>query len=120
MNSTARNAMFSRLIYLACMVLLTTILSTSVAEEARDWMAAIKREPPTGGESRDLMRKWTEYVVAHHVKRDEKSPQRGMVYEYFDVKKKGQFDQFVQGEQLDTMHDGAWLIAALCEAYRVN
>ena len=40
-----------------------------------------------------------------------------MVYEYFDVKRKGQFDQWVQGEGLDTMHDGAWFAAALVNAY---
>jgi len=43
-----------------------------------------------------------------------------MVYEYFDVRRKGRFDQWVQGEGLDTMHDGAWLAAAMVNAYRAT
>jgi hypothetical protein len=33
----------------------------------------------------------------------QQAPQRGMIYEYYDVKNK----PWVQGEGLDTMHDGA-------------
>jgi hypothetical protein len=53
------------------------------------------------------------------MKRDD-SPQRGMVYEYFHVARQGQPDQFPEGEGLDTMHDGAWLAAALVTAYRAT
>src|SRR5947199_8721462 len=48
------------------------------------------------------------------------SQQRGMVYEYLDMSRLGQRDQFVQGEALDTMHDGAWLAAALATACRAT
>ncbi|MFO0929753.1 MAG: hypothetical protein U0736_22475 [Gemmataceae bacterium] len=43
-----------------------------------------------------------------------------MVYEYFAPARKGQVDQWVQGEALDTMHDGAWLAAALTAAHRAT
>lgn len=66
------------------------------------------------------MRELAEIVFKHHLKRNADSPQRGMVYEYFDVKRAGEFDQFVQGEALDTMHDGAWLAAAMASAYRAT
>jgi hypothetical protein len=66
------------------------------------------------------MRQLAQYVFDHHLKKNPDSPQRGMVYEYFDVRREGQFDQFVQGEGLDTMHDGAWLAAALAHAYRAT
>ena len=39
-----------------------------------------------------------------------------MVYEYFNTTRAGQFDQWIQGEALDTMHDGAWFAAALVNA----
>jgi hypothetical protein len=55
-------------------------------------------------------------VFDNHLCQDAKSPMRGMVYEYLDVARKGQYDQWVQGEGLDTMHDGAWLAAALVSA----
>ncbi|MGC3972119.1 MAG: hypothetical protein QM775_33705 [Pirellulales bacterium] len=65
------------------------------------------------------MRRLAEYVVEHHLKRDD-SPQRGMIYEYYRPKSRGQVDQYVQGEALDTMHDGAWFAAALVAAYRAT
>lgn len=43
-----------------------------------------------------------------------------MIYENLDFAKKGQADQFVQGEALDTMHDGAWLGCALASAARAT
>src|SRR5262245_26995973 len=75
---------------------------------------------PTAAEVSAFMLALARYVHDHHLKRDEKSPQRGMVYEYFDVKRQGQFDQWVQGEALDTMHDGAWLAAALARTHRTT
>jgi hypothetical protein len=46
--------------------------------------------------------------------------QRGMIYEYFHVARQGQHDQFIQGEGLDTMHDGAWFAVAMAGAYRAT
>ena len=43
-----------------------------------------------------------------------------MIYEYFHVARKGQHDQFIQGEGLDTMHDGAWFAVAMVNAYRAT
>ena len=46
----------------------------------------------------------------------QQAPQRGMIYEYYDVKNK----PWVQGEGLDTMHDGAWFAVAMVNAYRAT
>src|SRR5205823_2585358 len=66
------------------------------------------------------MKKLAQFGFEHHLKTDANSEQRGMVYEYLDISRLGQRDQFVQGEALDTMHDGAWLAAALASAYRAT
>lgn len=74
----------------------------------------------TADETRAFMKRLAQFVFDNHMKRDAKSAQRGMIYEYFWVERKGQPDQFVQGEALDTMHDGAWFGAALVNAYRAT
>ncbi len=84
------------------------------------WTKAHERGPLTADETCAFMRELTQYVFDHHLKRDERSPQRGMVYEYFNTKRAGQHDQWIQGEALDTMHDGAWFAAALVNAYRAT
>ena len=66
------------------------------------------------------MRERRRFVFDNYLKKDRDSEQQGMVYEYFNVPRKGQFDQFIQGEALDTMHDGAWLAAALATAARAT
>src|SRR5947209_8119157 len=76
--------------------------------------------PPTAAETRAFMKELLHTVRDLHLKRDPQSPQVGMVYEYVDVTKKGKLGQWVQGEALDTMHDGAWLAAALAQAYRAT
>ncbi|MGH7342349.1 MAG: hypothetical protein ACREKH_17830, partial [Candidatus Rokuibacteriota bacterium] len=72
----------------------------------------------TADETRGFMKRLAQFVFDHHLKKDEKSEQRGMVYEYFDTAKAGRLGQWVQGEALDTMHDGAWFAAALGTAAR--
>lgn len=84
------------------------------------WTKAHERSPLSADETRAFMRELTQYVFDHHLKRDERSAQRGMVYEYFNTKRAGQHDQWIQGEALDTMHDGAWFAAALVNAYRAT
>lgn len=76
--------------------------------------------PPTAQETRRFMKKLAGYVVENHLKRDAKSPQRGMVYEYFNPGKMGRADQWVQGEALDTMHDGAFFALALATAHKAT
>ena len=49
--------------------------------------------PLTADETREFMKRLATFVAENHLKKDEKSEQRGMVYEYFDVKRKGQVDQ---------------------------
>lgn len=100
-------------------------LAFSCAASAADWWdapwtKAHERGPLSAEETRTFMRELTQYVFDHHLKRDEKSPQRGMVYEYFNPKRAGQHDQWIQGEALDTMHDGAWFAAALVNAHRAT
>jgi hypothetical protein len=101
---------------------LATVLSLILpsAGSGAEWTKADRQQPPTADETRALMKQLLRYVEKHHLKKDEKSEQRGMVYEYFDTRRAGQFDQWVQGEALDTMHDGAWLAAALVNAYRAT
>jgi hypothetical protein len=82
--------------------------------------AAAARPPMTEQEARAFIRALAEYVRENHLKTDPKSAQKGMVYEYFDTTRKGQFDQWVQGEALDTMHDAAWLAMAMANAYRAT
>ncbi|MBL8827129.1 MAG: hypothetical protein JNM18_09090 [Planctomycetaceae bacterium] len=91
-----------------------TLTLTLVAASAR------AAEPLTIDESQAFMRQLAQYVFEHHLKQVDSSPQRGIVYEYYDVTRAGQPDRFVQGEALDTMHDGAWLLAALVQAERVT
>ncbi len=101
----------------------TVLLSAGAAEEspgAPGWTTAWQRGPLSAEETRAFMKQLARYVFDNHLKKDPNSPQRGMVYEYFDTRRKGHFDQFVQGEGLDTMHDGAWLAAALVNAYRAT
>jgi hypothetical protein len=74
----------------------------------------------TVDETRDLMKRLARYVFDHHLKKNDGSEQRGMIYEYFDTSREGAFDRFVQGEALDTMHDGAWFTAALVNAARAT
>src|SRR4051794_24065672 len=75
-----------------------------------------RQRPMNAEETRAFMRKLAGFVEEHHLKKDEKSAQRGMIYEYFDVRKK----QWVQGEALDTMHDGAWFGAGMVAAYQAT
>ncbi|MCX5684621.1 MAG: hypothetical protein NT049_13165 [Planctomycetota bacterium] len=84
------------------------------------WAAAAQKGPMTADETRDFMKRLAQYVFDKHLKKDEKSQQRGMVYEYVNTKRLGEFDQAIQGEALDTMHDGAWLAAALVNACRAT
>lgn len=108
-------------------LLLAALLVSSVAGQEKPrqsvpaWATAHRDQaPPTAEQTQAMLREWARFVFDRHVKKNEESEQRGMVYEYFDVTRRGQFDQFVQGEALDTMHDGAWLAAALVNAYRAT
>ncbi len=89
-------------------------------------LASFPLSPPAAEEAmseqevRAFMRELAEYIEAHHLKKDPKSPQKGMVYEYVDTTKIGQEGQWIQGEALDTMHDGAWYAAAMVDAFRAT
>jgi hypothetical protein len=107
-----------------CIVIVLFLATTTSIARAQQpaepaWTRAHRAPPLTAEETRAFIRELAQFVFDHHMKKDESS-QRGMVYEYFDVERKGQFDQFVQGEALDTMHDGAWLAAAMVNAYRAT
>ncbi len=84
------------------------------------WTEAHCKPPMTADETRALIRRLTRFVVDHHLKKSEQSPQRGMIYEYFHVARQGQHDQFIQDEALDTMHDGAWFAVAMVNASRAT
>ena len=107
---------------LACVSFLPAapVVAQPKTDDPPAWAKAADEKPMSADEARAFMKELTAYVFDHHLRRDAKSAMRGMVYEYFDVARKGQFDQWVQGEALDTMHDGAWLAAALVNAYRAT
>lgn len=82
-------------------------------------LQADEPKPFTADETRAFMRQLCDFAVEHHMKRDD-SPQRGMMYEYLWWQKRGQPGQFIQGEALDTMHDGAWFANAMVNAHRAT
>lgn len=83
-------------------------------------LAGEDAQPPfTASEARAFIRQLCDTAIEHHMKRDG-SPQRGMMYEYLWWKKRGQPGQYIQGEALDTMHDGAWFGNALVNAFRAT
>ncbi len=71
-------------------------------------------------EAKVFMKTLAQHAVEHHMKKAANAPQRGMMYEYLWWKKRGQPGQFVQGEALDTMHDGAWFACAMANAFRAT
>jgi hypothetical protein len=71
---------------------------------------------PDAAETKAFMRALAAAVFDRHLKKTEGSEQRGMVYEYVDVPT----GRWIQGEALDTMHDGAWFGAALATAARAT
>ncbi len=94
------------------------------AAEPQPWEKAVAeaaaKKPMTVAEAEEFIRALHAYVRDNHLKTDPKSPQKGMVYEYFDTTRKGKPDQWVQGEALDTMHDGAWYAMAMVHAHRAT
>ena len=105
---------------------LLSLPSLGLAESASSgpaepvWTRAWRQGPLSADETKKLMRELAQFVHEQHLKKDKDSPQRGMIYEYYDTPRRGLSDQFVQGEALDTMHDGAWFAAALVNAHRVT
>lgn len=107
---------------LALLLAISSISSPALSfadEPDRSWLSAHQKPPLTAEETRALIKRLAKYVYENHLKASD-SPQKGMIYEYFDVRRKGEFDQFVQGEALDTMHDGAWFATAMVNAYRAT
>jgi hypothetical protein len=90
------------------------------AAESNTWTTASEAGPMSVREARTFMRELAGFVFDHHLKRAAASPQRGMIYEYYDTSRAGTLGQWVQGEALDTMHDGAWFAAAMVNAYRAT
>jgi len=88
---------------------------------APPWQNAAERKPRmTGDETRAFMKRLASFVFDNHLKKAQDSQQRGMIYEYFWVAKKGTNQQWIQGEALDTMHDGAWFAVAMVNASRAT
>src|SRR3954466_3778387 len=103
------------------LALLNSVTALAVdADRDPAWTEADKTAPMNAEETRAFMKQLAQYVFDHHLKKTEGSAQRGMTYEYFHVTRAGQFDQFIQGEALDTMHDGAWFAVAMVNAYRAT
>jgi len=101
-------------------LILAAGLAAGAAETPPAWEKAYLKGPMSADETRAFMKKLARFVVDNHMRKDPNSPVRGMIYEYLDTTRKGQPDQFVQGEALDTMHDGSWFAAAMVNAYRAT
>ena len=113
--------MISRSIPIAAAFLAAFPLCHAAETTAPEWQsAAARKQPMTIDETRAFMKRLATFVVENHMKRTDHSPQRGMIYEYFWVAQKGTQRQWIQGEALDTMHDGAWFAAAMCAATRAT
>ncbi len=106
------------------LLLCCTAISVASAETLPDrdaaWKNAHQQPAMNAEETRAFMKTLAQYVADHHLKKAENSPQRGMIYEYFRVSHAGLPDQFIVGEALDTMHDGAWFANAMVNAYRAT
>lgn len=102
------------------LILVASGASSAFADEPAWTRAADQKPAMTVDETRAFMKRLAKYVVEHHLKTDERSPQRGMIYEYFWVAKQGTPQQWIQGEALDTMHDGAWFACAMVNAFRAT
>src|SRR4051794_9254811 len=94
---------------LLALLAILTLAQRSLAEEFPTWTRAQQQPAFTADETKAFMKKLLLQVKENHLKRDPATAQKGMVYEYFDTTRKGKPGQWVQGEALDTMHDGAWL-----------
>lgn len=92
---------------------LKSLVITTIRKDGKE--EEIKKE-----EVKDFMKRLTQFVEKYHLKKDKSSQQYGMVYEYVNTEKIGELGQWIQGEGLDTMHDGAWFSASLCQAYRAT
>jgi len=66
------------------------------------WADAHRKPAMTAEDTRRFIRRLAQYVVDHHLKTAENSPQRGMIYEYFHVARQGQHDQFIQDSKRDS------------------
>ena len=126
LRTAPRSLATEALVLFASAVLLLLVSVSPAAAEAKRfddnaaWTKAHLKGPLNADQTRDFMKRLARYVEANHLKTDPKSPQRGMCYEYFDVNRKGEHNQWVQGEGLDTMHDGAWCAAAMVNAARAT
>lgn len=67
-------------------------------------------------EIRLFMKKLATFVAEKHMRTSKDTMQHGMIYEYRDMRKEKAPACFVQGEALDTMHDGAWFGVAMVNA----
>ena len=65
------------------------------ADEPAWTKAADTKKPMTAAEAKAFIRRLTQYVLDHHLRRDESSAQRGLIYEYFWVEKRGTPQQWI-------------------------
>jgi hypothetical protein len=111
----------SAFVFLFCLAASLLSAADSPDSDRGEWAPRAAQKPfMTVDETRAFMKRLAQYVVENHLKRDAASPQRGMIYEYFRPARKGQLGQWIQGEALDTMHDGSWFAVAMVNAFRAT
>jgi len=91
---------FSGIILLMCLLAIPSIAQDQLSKE----------------DTRLFMKKLATFVAEKHMRTSKETMQHGMTYEYRDMRKEKAPACFVQGEALDTMHDGAWFGAAMVNA----
>ncbi|MEY4788153.1 MAG: hypothetical protein RLZ61_371, partial [Planctomycetota bacterium] len=91
---------FSGIILLMCLLAIPSIAQDQLSKE----------------DTRLFMKKLAAFVADKHMRTSKETMQHGMTYEYRDMRKEKDPACFVQGEALDTMHDGAWFGAAMVNA----
>ena len=89
-----------------CLALLLLCVA-SVASAAEPW---------TQAELRRFARDLGDYVTAHHVQRNPKSPQDGMVCKWYRPRD----GRWVLDTRQNMLGDGAWFADALCLSYRAT
>ena len=98
---------------LSLLILLAALPLAAQESSHSGWPeAADKRGPMSADEAKVFMKKLAQHAVEHHMKKSS-APQRGLMYEYVWWKQRGKPGQFIEGEALDTMHDGAWFAVAM-------
>jgi len=72
---------------------------------------AAQSQPLSADETRDFMKRLATTVEQNHLKKDPQSEQKGMIYEYFDVKRKCPVEEVQELRLVPSENDSCELLA---------